>query len=139
MAYKPEFPYRGKQIIIDSDRVLLNSKNDATFIVGNKAVGISSSGTINLDSSGDCIINSPSIKLGLTAKHPLVKGDVLQTILQEFVKILNEVVAQNLSTAKDSEGAKIVDVQLAGEALKKASANLSNRLAEITSQNNYTE
>lgn len=139
MAYKPEFPYRGKQIIIDSDRVLLNSKNDATFIVGNKAVGISSSGTINLDSSGDCIINSPSIKLGLTAKHPLVKGDVLQTILQEFVKILNEVVAQNLSTAKDSEGAKIVDVQLAGEALKKASANLSNRLAEITSLNNYTE
>ena len=139
MAYKPEFPYRGKQIIIDSDRVLLNSKSDATFIVGNKAVGISSSGTINLDSSGDCIINSPSIKLGLTAKHHLVKGDVLQTILQEFVKILNEVVAQNLSTAKDSDGAKIVDVQLAGEALKKASANLSNRLAEITSLNNYTE
>ena len=139
MAYKPEFPYRGKQIIIDSDRVLLNSKSDATFIVGNKAVGISSSGTINLDSSGDCIINSPSIKLGLTAKHPLVKGDVLQTILQEFVKILNDVVAQNLSTAKDSDGAKIVDVQLAGEALKKASANLSNRLAEITSLNNYTE
>ena len=139
MAYKPEFPYRGKQIIIDSDRVLLNSKSDATFIVGNKAVGISSSGTINLDSSGDCIINSPSIKLGLTAKHPLVKGDVLQTILQEFVKILSEVVAQNLSTAKDSDGAKIVDVQLAGEALKKASANLSNRLAEITSLNNYTE
>ena len=139
MAYKPEFPYRGKQIIIDSDRVLLNSKSDATFIVGNKAVGISSSGTINLDSSGDCIINSPSIKLGLTAKHPLVKGDVLQTILQEFVKILNDVVAENLSTSVESNGADMVSVQLAGEALKKSCANLSNRLAEITSLNNYTE
>jgi hypothetical protein len=139
MAYKPEFPYRGKQIIIDSDRVLLNSKNDATFIVGNKAVGISSSGTINLDSSGDCIINSPSIKLGLTAKHPLVKGDVLQSILQEFIKILDELVADNLSKSVESNGAKMVSVQLAGDALSKACANLSNRLAEITSLNNYTE
>ena len=139
MAYKPEFPYKGKQIIIDSDRVLLNSKNDATFIVGNKAVSISSAGTINLDSTGNCIINSSGVKLGLTAKHPLVKGDTLQTVLQEFVKILNDIVAENLSTAVESNGAKMVSVQLAGDALKKASANLSNRLAEITSLTNYTE
>ena len=139
MAYKPEFPYRGKQIIIDSDRVLLNSKNDATFIVGNKAVSISSAGTINLDSTGDCIVNSPSIKLGLTAKHPLVKGDTLQTVLNEFIKILSDIVAENMSTAKESNGAKIIPVNLAGQALKEACANLSNRLAEITSLNNYTE
>ena len=34
--YKPEFPYRGNQIIIDSGRVLLNSKEDSTFILGKK-------------------------------------------------------------------------------------------------------
>ena len=46
-AYKPAFPYRGKQIIIDSDRVLLNAKNDSIFILGDKAVGISTNGTFN--------------------------------------------------------------------------------------------
>ena len=58
---------------------------------------------------------------------------------QEFVKVLNDIVAQNLSTSIESNGSKMVSVQLAGDALSKACANLSNRLAEITSLNNYTE
>ena len=139
MAYKPEFPYRGKQIIIDSDRVLLNSKKDATFIVGNKAVGISSGGTINLDSTGDCIINSPNIRLGLIAKHPLVKGDLLQNALLEYLTLVNEIVAENLSTAVDSEGASLTKVQLAGDGLKQATSSFIKGLGDIVSKNNFTQ
>jgi len=139
MAYKPEFPYRGKQIIIDSDRVLLNSKTDTTFIIGNKAVGISSGGSINLDSSGDCIINSANIKLGLDARHPLVYGDTLQKILNEFVVLLGDVVAQNLITATESNGAEITSVRLAGDALKTACVNLNKSLLDITSKTNFTQ
>lgn len=139
MAYFPEFPYRGKQIIIDSDRVTLNSKTDTTFLVGNKAVSISSGGSINMDSSGDCIINSANIRLGLDAPHPLVYGDTLQSALNEFLKIINEVVVPNLQTATESNGAKMTSVNLAGDALQKAAVNLSQRLGDITSKTNFTQ
>ena len=48
IPYTPVFPYTGKQTIIDSDRVTLNSKEDMTFLTAKKAVSISSGGTVNI-------------------------------------------------------------------------------------------
>ena len=116
-VYKPEFPYRGNQIIIDSGRVLLNSKEDSTFIVGKKAVGISSGGTINIDSDGKCIINSPQIDLGLNATHPVIYGD-------DFLTVLNS----------DANGVSIATVQRAGKTLQEATRNLANKLPGTLSE-----
>ena len=127
-SYKPEFPYRGKQIIIDSDRVLINSKADSTFIVGKKAVGISTQGTFNVDSGGKTIINSPEIYLGLEAKHPFIKGDLLLVILTAFIKVVDEQVCEELKAATDSNNVEIATVVRAGETLKKAIRALANRL-----------
>jgi len=137
--YKPEFPYRGNQIIIDSDRVLLNSKEDSTFIIGKKAVGISSSGTINLDSDGMCIINSPEIRLGLDASHPLVKGDELANLLNEFCIIMTELVVRDMKSSVDSNNTKITGVVTAAVSMEKALKGLNDGLADILSKTNYTK
>lgn len=136
--YKPEFPYRGNQIVIDSGRVLLNSKEDSTFIVGKKAVGISSSGTINLDSDGMCIINSPEIRLGLDASHPLVYGDELANILNEFCIIVNETVIPELKDSVDSNNTKITGVAMAAVGMEAAIKGLNEGLARILSTTNFT-
>ena len=127
-TYKPEFPYRGNQIIIDSDRVLINSKEDSTFIVGKKAVGISTQGTFNVDSGGKTIINSPEIYLGLEAKHPLIKGDLLLVILTAFIRIVDEQVCEDLKLASDSNKVEIATVVRAGEKLQKSIRSLAKRL-----------
>ena len=127
-TYKPEFPYRGNQIIIDSDRVLINSKEDSTFIVGKKAVGISTQGTFNVDSGGKTIINSPEIYLGLEAKHPLVKGDLLLVILTEFLRVFDTQVCEDLKIATDSNKVKIAPVVRAGETLQTSIRALAKRL-----------
>ena len=136
--YKPEFPYRGNQIVIDSGRVLLNSKEDSTFIVGKKAVGISSGGTINLDSDDKCIINSPEIRLGLDASHPLVYGDELAKILNEFCVIVTETVVPDMKSAVDSQGTKVTGVSTAGIGIEKAVKGLNDGLARILSTTNFT-
>ena len=123
--YKPEFPYRGKQIIIDSDRVLLNAKDDSVFIVGDKAVGISSGGTFNIDSDDKTIINSPQIDLGLNAEEAAVKGDTLVKVFNEYLLGINLLVVPQLKTATDAEGVKLAGVQRAGEALE-ALTNMLN-------------
>ena len=69
-SYKPTFPYRGKQIIIDSGRVLLNAKDDSVFILGDKAVGISTNGTFNIDSGGKTIIKFTTNRFRLRCSTP---------------------------------------------------------------------
>jgi len=138
-SYKPVFPYRGKQIIIDSDRVLLNAKDDSVFILGDKAVGISTNGTFNIDSGGKTIINSPQIDLGLNAKHPVIKGDEFLAIFQQFLLVINQVTVPELEDATDSNDVKIASVNRAGEGLRKATEALSELLPGVLSDTVKTQ
>ena len=133
-TYAPEFPYRGNQIIIDSDRVLINSKEDSTFIVGKKAVGISTQGTFNIDSGGKTIINSPEIYLGLEAKHPLIKGDRFLIVFVEFLRILDQQVCEDLKVASDVNNSPIATTNRAGRTLQKAARALAKRLPASLSE-----
>ena len=49
--FKPEFPYKGNQVIISSGRVLLHAKEDFIFLFGKKGVGISTPNTFNIDAT----------------------------------------------------------------------------------------
>jgi hypothetical protein len=80
MTYTPKsgHTYQGKQIIIDSDRLLFNAKTDSILLYSNKAIGFSTKGSIHFDTSDQkednpdsksiaskFVINSPNIYLGL--------------------------------------------------------------------------
>ena len=138
IPYKPVFPYTGKQIIIDSDRVTLNSKEDMTFLLAKKAISISSGGTVNIDSTGMTIINSPKIKLGLNAEHPLVKGDILFNILSNFFFILQEKVVPNLADAK-IEDVPILGAKAASVGLVTAIDRVNKEMKDLLSTTNFTQ
>ena len=98
MAYKPDAPeiYQGKQVIINSDRLLFNAKDDSILLFSKEAIGFSTIGSIHFDTSdkkdGDkaskVVINSPNIYLGLKRDYgedilttePAVLGDYLGDI-----------------------------------------------------------
>jgi hypothetical protein len=65
--FKPEFPYRGDQVIISSGRVTHHSKDDFIFLFGKKGVSISSPATFTVDANESTTIASPIIELGLRA------------------------------------------------------------------------
>ena len=75
MSYTPESGdvYQGKQVIIDSDRLLFNAKWDSILLFSNKAIGFSTKGSIHFDTSNEkegnnpskFVVNSPNIYLGL--------------------------------------------------------------------------
>ena len=92
MAYKPTAPnlFQGNQVIINSDRLLFNAKDDSILLFSNKAIGFSTNGSIHFDTSDEkegeeaskFIVNSPNIYLGLDYKgdlptEPAVLGDYL--------------------------------------------------------------
>ena len=123
IPYKPVFPYTGKQIIIDSDRVTLNSKEDMTFLLAKKAISISSGGTVNI---------------GLNAEHPLVKGDILFNILSNFFFILQEKVVPNLADAK-IEDVPILGAKAASVGLATAIDRVNKEMKDLLSTTNFTQ
>ena len=66
--YRPEFPYKGNQVIISSGRVTNHSYDDFIFMFGKKGVSISSPATFTVDATESTSISSGFIELGLRAK-----------------------------------------------------------------------
>lgn len=103
--YIPAFPYLSDQLILNSGRVLLNSKYDSTMLFGKRSIALSSDGTLNFDSRLKYIVNSPRIELGLgdnasvALGEPLIEYlDKLSTGLSDLAKELEKV----FNTGNDS-------------------------------------
>jgi hypothetical protein len=77
--------FSNPQIILNSDRIVLNAKNDSILISGQNSVGISSNESINIESIKEINLSSKLIRLGGTnADQSVLKGD--KTV--EYLKIL---------------------------------------------------
>ena len=96
MIYKPEAPnvYQGNQVILNSDRLLFNAKQDSVLLFANKNIGFSVNGSFHFDTSSDkntsnFIVNSPNIFLGLDKNklptEPAVLGDELHDLLHKIL------------------------------------------------------
>jgi len=96
----PDAPgiYCGKQVIINSDRLLFNAKEDSILLFSNKAISFSTNGSIHFDTSNEdvnnFIVNCPNIYLGLDyedelPKEPAVLGDSLDEFLNEMLNLIN--------------------------------------------------
>jgi hypothetical protein len=83
------------QIILNSDRIVLNAKTDSVLISGQNSVGISSNNSVNIESTSEIDIASKLVKLGsANASQSVLRGD--ETIA--YLKILITEL-QNLSEA----------------------------------------
>jgi len=100
MSYTPESGhiYQGKQVIIDSDRLLFNAKGDSILLFSNKAIGFSTKGSIHLDTSNEksskLVINSPNIYLGLKydknlPTEPALLGDEFDEWANELLDCID--------------------------------------------------
>jgi hypothetical protein len=87
---KPESPstYKSPQIILNSDRILLNSKKDNVLIHSQKSISLSANNSFNVDSP-ETIIASQIIKLGgQDANEALIKGNTLYNKLDQLCNAL---------------------------------------------------
>ena len=98
--YAPVQPnaYQGKQIVINSDRVLFNAKEDSVLVYADKSIGLDTNGTINFDTGTDqainrFVVNSPNIHLGLIdglnpPTEPALLGDKTEKWLNDMLLFL---------------------------------------------------
>lgn len=137
MTYIPDFPYNKNQLILNSDRVIINSKSDSIFLFSDKAIGFSSNEGIHFNTNKNIILNGSKIQLGLEAKEPLIKGNQLENLFNKMFSDL-ENIGDQLYNAVDSNGNPIPSVATAGNILIKSVKRLKVLLKTIKSDQNYT-
>jgi hypothetical protein len=139
--YSPQFPYTGNQIIISSGRVLLHSKDDSIFLFGKKAVGISTTGTFNIDANKGVIIAAPIIELGLTAAtngNQVIRGNdfliQLDRVLLQLQAVATELAA--LKSNPEDLASAVVTIGFSAEVLegiiRSVRASLPSTLSGVT-------
>ncbi len=95
--------YANPQIIFNSDRVVINAKNDSVLISGQNSVGIFSNGSVNIDASSH-YISSNNIKLGSkNATQPVLLGDNTVDLLIELTEAVKNL-ASILQVQRDYPG-----------------------------------
>ncbi len=107
MAYDPNYQpaqpdvYQGKQIVLNSDRILFNAKNDSVLVYADKSINLNSQGSINFDSEGLFVLNSnDEIYLGLKGRkgkktaptEPALLGDKTGIYLQDMLNLIQDLV-----------------------------------------------
>jgi len=93
---KPTNPdeYAGKQIILNSGRLVFNTTQDHLLLSSQKSIGFTAIESINFDTTGPTILQSGEVYLGSkNATEPVLLGqstiNLLQTLLQELATLTN--------------------------------------------------
>ena len=134
--------FSGKQIILNSDSVILNSRDGTLVGMAKNGIGLSTGGDITLDSIGTTTIASPVINLGFEAEEPVVLGNKLEEVIDDLMgeieKIIDAITAISVPTGTGPSGPLVnspqfLDVKNIGlKAIK-------NKLVSIKSKQNFTK
>jgi len=127
--------YLESQLIINANRVVINSKKDEVMIFASTNIEISTNNTINLNSGKSIYLNikeenpttstgpSPKIILGTQynnkpAIEPLLLGNKTADFLLTLISALDAFALSLTATSTNSEGSPLAKVQGSAEALQ---------------------
>jgi len=84
--------YKGKQIILNSNRVFLNSKKDDIQLSSGASIGLTGRTSVNLDANSLICLDAPLVILGKKARtspagvrEPVVLGNKLENLLESLL------------------------------------------------------
>jgi hypothetical protein len=157
--YKPTNPdkFENPQIILTSDRLILNAKNDSILFFAKQAISLSAEDSIHINCSKEpgFIINAPQIHLGLpqtkqgaeyksdklSGQHSqefrLIKGEILRDALNDLLDSLNNLTKSMSNMVEGKEGAPYAFIAEA-QSLNLQINKIKKRISDSLSTQNFT-
>ena len=127
--YTPQTPdkYTGKQVIVNSGRLVFNSNTDHILLSSALTIGFNSVKGFNFDTKANFVVDAPSIKLGSKdATQSMIKGDLLITELQSLLSQLTLLATSLQAVPQAASAATLVLSEL-----PKISANLEKTKSNV--------
>ena len=91
--------FKGDQVIVDSGRIVLHSRNDSLFLNSKQSILLGGN-TVNIDSTSYLSTDAPQIYLGKSAKEPAVLGNQNEKLLKRLFNLL-QTIASTFNSIKD--------------------------------------
>lgn len=136
--------FDGNQVLISSDRVVLNAKHGEILLFSAAPIGLATSKGLNIDTGADTIINSPNIFLGYKAAQPIILGnktaDWLKSLLTEMknlITAINNVVVRTGTGPSDPVSAWAPNASGFNNVNSKLT-ELENTIDTLLSKQNFT-
>ena len=139
--------YKGEQILVNTGRLVLNSKNDSTLISAKESISLSAN-TLNQEAGKEICLDAPKIYLGQKAllsssPEPILLGNKVESYLKD---IINELIGitDNLSYAATAGGEPLPLLNSKGKAASIVLKALRNKLnpggiSTLKSKKSFTE
>jgi len=149
-SYRPDIiptnpeEYIGNQIVITSNRVLINSKEDHVLLSGKKSVGLSSDDSINIDAQTDFIVKTNKGKILLgdmdeTKTQPLLLGDKTVDLISNLLLDLQDLCGQLSSLASLPPGTPFLPLNTVAIQFNIKLQNYQSQLPSLLSQISKTK
>lgn len=134
--------YFNSQVIINSDRIVLNSKRDEVMIFARTNVEISTKNIINLNADERIHLNGGNVFLGTVNNQlptePILLGNRTLIVLETLLDGLYNFGTSLATVVGSPEGAPAADINMAAEDLLNSIDRINSNLEEILSQRNFT-
>jgi len=149
--------YQNPQVIINADRVVLNSKKDEVMIFAKSNIELSTTDIINFNAGEYIHLNvteenpakatpstlKPKIFLGTAygnklPSEPLLLGNQTKNYLLDLLKVLDIFAIKLTAAASTPQGSPLTDVQAAAAELNTNLSRFYNNLEKLSSKSTYT-
>lgn len=134
--------YFNPQVIINADRVTLNSKKDEVMIFATTNVEINTKNVINLNADTRVHLNSNSVFLGPynsnNVPQPVLLGNETVNLFIFLQQTLTKLASYLSSAVGVPEGSPILNINSAGKELIKDTQKLCDLIEKIPSQKVFT-
>lgn len=141
---KPLHPnkYFSSQILMNSDRVVINSKKDEIMLFAKSNIELNTNNIINFNANDRIHLNSPVILLGTkdnkAPTEPLLLGNTTKELLNELISAIQELGNNLSSVITTPQGSPLTQVNLAGKDIVSKLNTIQSKLKNITSNSNFT-
>ena len=134
--------YSNAQVIINSDRVVLNSKKDDLMLFAKTNINLSTKNIINLNADERIHLNGGSVFLGTVNNQlptePILLGQKTHDLLLDLMERLHDFGVSLAEAIVSPEGSPAMDIVTAANALCTDIDRIEGDLEGILSQQNYT-
>jgi len=129
--------YVGKQILIDSDRLVFNGRDDVIFSTTNLFM-FKTEGEFHINTRENTFINTPKIYIGpvingKTPNIPAVKSDTLKLILRDLIESLKGFFTIQYPQTSGLQGPNFAVNEVLGQAIVSNLDRIEAKLDDIES------
>ena len=134
--------YFNSQVILNADRVTLNSRKDEIMMFAKTNVEINTNNIINLNANERVHLNTNAVFLGTVNNQlptePIVLGNRLYDLLEGLLDGLQTFSITLTTIVASPEGAPMIDLNNAAQALSNKLENVEGKIENILSNRNFT-